>query len=344
LAQVSRLALADRSAMVHTATSPAGAMLEMMQSARSECSGSYQEGRGISLDSLVPPKPEPKGCGVYLESLLTATRAEPEELEEDGRSEKSGSSTDSTAASSTEPASVYEAARAALRALHGPAITQAILALQVHAHKELEGLAAAIFESAVSDPARTLLAADLIQALLPFLVTCYNGKKAVTLLDEVKARCDASVATITSPEPDDACFGSVLLLGHLFVRGLLGLATVKDLFAKLLFADAPADHAVNLACHVLLTCATALPWSPTGAQMADYVVLRLQELKGHACYSDTTKAAIVAVVEHERARKLSLQAPKRSARRGERSAARRADRAGSRRQGAEAPASRVVRS
>ena len=30
--------------------------------------------------------------------------------------------------------------------------------------------------------------------------------------------------------------------------------------------------------------------------MADYVVLRLQELKGHACYSDTTKAAIVAVV------------------------------------------------
>jgi len=338
--------------MVHTTmpTSPAGAMLEMMQSARTECKGSYQEGRGISLDSLVPPKPEPQGYGVYLESLLKAplaALAEEPEQEEDARSEKSGStaSEKSTAASSTEPASVYGAARVALSALHGPAITQAILGLQVHAHKDLEGLAAAIFESAVADPARTLLAADLIKALLPFMVTCYNGKKSVTLLDEVKLRCDASVATITSPEPDAACFGSVLLLGHLFVRGLLGLATVKDLFAKLVFTEtAPADHAVNLATHVLLTCAPALPWSPTGAQMADYVVLRLQELKGHACYSDTTKAAIVAVVEHERARKLSLQAPKRSARRGDRSAARRADRAGSRRQAAEAPASRVVRS
>merc|ERR1719399_663132 len=294
-----------------------------MQSARSECSGSYQEGRGISLAALAPQEKLPQGYGVYLESLLKAV---PEEQEEDSRSEKSGagSSTDSTAASSTEPASVYEAARTALRALRGPAITQAILGLQVHAHKELEGLAVAIFESAVADPARTLLAADLIQALLPFMVTCYNGKKPVTLLDEVKLRCDASVATITSPEPDATCFGSVLLLGHLFVRGLLGLATVKDLFAKLVFTEtAPADHAVNLATHVLLTCAPALPWSPTGAQMADYVVLRLQELKGHACYSDTTKAAIVAVVEHERARKLSLQAPKRSARRGDRSAARR---------------------
>ena len=49
--------------MVHTTmpTSPAGAMLEMMQSARTECKGSYQEGRGISLDSLVPPKLEPQG-------------------------------------------------------------------------------------------------------------------------------------------------------------------------------------------------------------------------------------------------------------------------------------------
>merc|ERR1719316_2356034 len=308
-------------------------MLEMMQSARTECKGSYQEGRGISLDSLVPPKPEPQGYGMYLESLLKAplaALAEEPEQQEDARSEKSGStaSEKSTAASSTEPASVYEAARTAVRA-----------------HKDLEGLAAAIFESAVADPARTLLAADLIKALLPFMVTCYNGKEPVTLLDEVKLRCDASVATITSPEPDATCFGSVLLLGHLFSRGLLGLATVKDLFAKLVFTEtAPADHAVNLATHVLLTCAPALPWSPTGAQMADYVVLRLQELKGHACYSDTTKAAIVAVVEHERARKLSLQAPKRSARRGDRSAARRADRAGSRRQAAEAPASRVVRS
>jgi len=323
-------------------SSPSAAMLEMMQSARSECSGSYQEGRGISLDALAQQEKPPQGYGVYLESLLQPV---PEE-EEDGRSEKSGSTaTDvqSTAASSTEPASVYEAARAALRALHGPAITQAILSLQVHAYSDLQGLAAAVFESGVADPARTPLAADLIQALLPFMVTCYNGKKAVTLLDEVKARCDASVATIATPEPDDACFGSVLLLGHLFVRGLVGLATVKDLFAQLLFAEtAPADHAVNLACHILLTCAPALPWSPTGSQMADYVVLRLQELKGHASYSETTKAAIVAVVEHERARKLSLQAPKRP-RRAERSAARRGER--SRRQGKEGPsAARVVRS
>merc|ERR1719183_349105 len=324
------------------ATSPAGAMQEMMQSARSECKGSYQEEDGHSEKSGSTGADGPTGYGVYLESLLF----KPREEEEDGRSEKSGSTgTDSTAASSTEREGVYGAARAALRALHGPAITQAILGLQVHVHKDLQGLAAAIFESAVADPARTLLAADLIKALLPFMVTCYNGKTAVTLLDEVKALCDASVATITSPEPDAKCFGSVLLLGHLFVRGLLGLATVKDLFAKLVFTEtAPADHAVNLATHVLLTCAPALPWSPTGAQMADYVVLCLQELKGHACYSDTTKAAIVAVVEHERARKLSLQAPKRSARRGDRSAPRRADRAGSRRQAAEAPASRVVRS
>ena len=39
--------------------------------------------------------------------------------------------------------------------------------------------------------------------------------------------------------------------------------------------------------------------------MADYVVLRLQELKGHASYSETTKAAIVAVVR-SRKRKRDL--------------------------------------
>merc|ERR1719487_1799104 len=93
-----------------------------MQSARSECSGSYQEGRGISLDALAPQEKLPQGYGVYLESLLQPV---PEE-EEDGRSEKSGSTaTDvqSTAASSTEPASVYEGARGAAgppRAGHHP--------------------------------------------------------------------------------------------------------------------------------------------------------------------------------------------------------------------------------
>ena len=57
--------------MVHTTmpTSPAGAMLEMMQSARTECKGSYQEGRGISLDSLVQPKPEPQKTSEYIFSI-----------------------------------------------------------------------------------------------------------------------------------------------------------------------------------------------------------------------------------------------------------------------------------
>lgn len=278
--------------------------------------GVYAEGRGISLEALAsPPKPAPcVGYNVYLETLLqTAAAAVPRPDDSDKESvrsaETSGSAkSNATGASSTTAGSPStaeappklapgDAAALALRTLHGPAITQTILGLQVHSLADLKEVAAAVFKHSVSAPAHTLVCADLVLALMPFMVTCFDGKEAVTLLVEVTALCRASLSTILEPAPKESCFGAGLLLAFLFERRLVPLADLKAVFATLLFPEAPPpDHAVNLACHLLLAVPSLAHGSVAGAQMAELLHARLHELKGRA-YSDATRACIVALLE-----------------------------------------------
>jgi len=57
-------------------------------------------------------------------------------------------------------------------------------------------------------------------------------------------------------------------------------------------------HAVNLACHVLVTTSATIKMHPTGEQMIELLVLRFKELKGRA-YAVETRDAITQVVDFE---------------------------------------------
>jgi len=87
-------------------------------------------------------------------------------------------------------------------------------------------------------------------------------------------------------------------LSHLFKRNLVPLVLIKDLFMFLLFLEddeLPEPHAVNLACHVMVECSTAIKENANGAKMIDILIFRLKELKGRNYPEDTTKAISAAI-------------------------------------------------
>lgn len=160
---------------------------------------------------------------------------------------------------------------------------------------DMARLARALYDKAVSlpgtDSASTPgLVADLVVALLP-----RPPLHGHLLLDALVDECTANFVDIEGCEPSETAHGCVLFLGELYTRRLVPVTMVKGLFMQLLFKDTwPLDHAVHLACHVLLVVGPDLDRSEVGSQMVELVVLRLKELKGGK-YTDPTRFSMAEV-------------------------------------------------
>merc|ERR1712216_915516 len=152
-------------------------------------------------------------------------------------------------------------------------------------------LARALYDKAVADPQNSpSLLADVLVALLP-----RPPLQAHLLLDAVVQECKDHFVDIEGPEPAESAHGCVLFLGELYLRRLITAGMVKEMFAQMLFKDTwPLDHAVHLACHLLLTTGQNLDQTEVGNQMVELVVLRLKELKGGK-YTDPTRYSMAEV-------------------------------------------------
>jgi len=83
---------------------------------------------------------------------------------------------------------------------------------------------------------------------------------------------------------------NVLLIGSLFVESRVQMPVVKALFHKLLFVKAqPLDADVQLATRLLASVGPVLDRSEVGSTLADYILLRFQELKENSS-AETLKA------------------------------------------------------
>jgi hypothetical protein len=124
------------------------------------------------------------------------------------------------------------------------------------------------------------------------------AKALAEILSEDRAICQKvlqllreDLPAIAGDAPPDNSYGAILLASDLFVRGLLGMSGVKEIFAALLFAQThPPDHAVNLACHVFITVGPILDQTDVGAKMVAYLTLRLKEVKGGNLTAQTREA------------------------------------------------------
>lgn len=182
-------------------------------------------------------------------------------------------------------------------AIDVPTAAQALLSLQVHTPADLSGLARALCELAYV-PIHTEACAELIERIMPYMVTAFVEGRKRTILDEVVRICQESLATVHTECPAESVYGAVLLLSHLFNRRMVPLAVIRDLFMYLLFVEddeLPPAHALNLACHVMVACSVSIKQYPNGATMIDYLILRLKELKGRNYPADTTQAITAAV-------------------------------------------------
>jgi len=154
-------------------------------------------------------------------------------------------------------------------------------------------VARALYDKAVSvpgtEPTSTPgLCADLVVQLL-------RGAHEHVLLEAVLAECKLHFEDVEGPEPSETAHGCVLFLGELLARRLYPIQLAKEMFAQLLFKETwPLDHAVHLACHLLLVVGPGLDRHDVGAQMVELVVLRLKELKGGK-YSDATRYSMAEV-------------------------------------------------
>jgi hypothetical protein len=112
-----------------------------------------------------------------------------------------------------------------------------------------------------------------------------------TIVQKVLQLLREDLPAIAGDAPPDNSYGAILLASDLFVRGLLGMSGVKEIFAALLFAQThPPDHAVNLACHVFITVGPVLDQTDVGAKMVAYLTLRLKEVKGGNLTAQTREA------------------------------------------------------
>jgi len=112
-----------------------------------------------------------------------------------------------------------------------------------------------------------------------------------TISQKVLQLIREDLPAIAGDAPPDNSYGAILLASDLFLRGVLGMSGVKEIFAALLFAQThPPDHAVNLACHVFITVGPILDQSDVGAKMVAYLTLRLKEVKGGNLTAQTREA------------------------------------------------------
>jgi hypothetical protein len=158
-------------------------------------------------------------------------------------------------------------------------------------------LALALYSRA-GDSTYTYYVADLIFALshrLPAFPTSNGGVE--TLVQKVWALCREDLKPIAGELPPDTAHGTVLLSAELYVRNLLGMSAVKEVYAALLFCRPhPPDHAVSLACHLFLRTGPTLDRCDIGYKMVEYLVLRLKEVKG-GNLSPVTRQSITDVVD-----------------------------------------------
>merc|ERR1711865_434125 len=186
--------------------------------------------------------------------------------------------------------------------------------------------ARAVYELALA-PVHTAAVAELLENIVPYMVTAIVNGRRRSILDEVVSLCQESLATVHS-DCVESVYASVMLLSHLFKRNLVPLVLVKDLFMFLLFLEddeLPEPHAVTLACLVMVECSTAIKENANGAKMIDILIFRLKELKGHNYPEDTTKAISAAVdfeVRQSREKKEAEERAAAVARKAQRSMAR----------------------
>lgn len=72
---------------------------------------------------------------------------------------------------------------------------------------------------------------------------------------------------------------------------------IKAMFSRLCFEEKPLDHAVCLACHLMLAVGPTLDRADqVGGKLVDYVTMRLKELKG-GNYSEPTRFSLTHVTD-----------------------------------------------
>jgi hypothetical protein len=156
----------------------------------------------------------------------------------------------------------------------------------------VEDFALALYSAAEPNLAKTV--ADLVLRLQPMFAA---GTQDELLGHRVWKLCEEDLPYIASDCPPDRSHGTVVLAAELFMRGIIALAAMKELFAILLFSEShPADHAVSLACHGFLRVGQVMDTSEVGMKMVEYLVLRLKEVKG-LNLSIATRQSITDVVE-----------------------------------------------
>jgi hypothetical protein len=182
--------------------------------------------------------------------------------------------------------------------------TAQLLALGVASADDVDTLAERVYLKAVSDPVVTPgLCSDLLVLLLPQLPPLVEhrregtaGSSTLLLLSSVVQRCNADLGGVETESPSANSHGSVLFLGELLKRNLVGLGEVKALFQKLLFVEPVLDHAASLACHLFLSVGPVLDRQPVGQKLVDLVQMRLKELKG-GNYSHPTRFSLGHVTD-----------------------------------------------
>jgi hypothetical protein len=176
--------------------------------------------------------------------------------------------------------------QAALECLDDLALVHDSL-LRCYAADRPQELALALFARA-ADASAVKSVAELI---------AYIGKDGGPLLQRVSQLIREDLKEIAGDAPPESAHGTVVLAAELFNRGLQGMASLKEVFAALLFGrQHPPDHAVMLACHAFMTAGPFLDRSEVGSKMVAYLVLRLKEVKG-GNLTAVTRQGITDVVE-----------------------------------------------
>jgi hypothetical protein len=163
--------------------------------------------------------------------------------------------------------------------------------------ERVQDFALALYSAASPEMVKPV--ADLIGALQP----SFGGVNHTDVLGhKVWEYCQEDLPHIAGDAPPERAHGTILLASELFVRGIISLAAVKELFAVLLFSEShPADHAVSLSCHVFLIVGPFLERTAVGARMVEFLVLRLKEVKG-LNLTIATRQSITDVVELQKCR------------------------------------------